>query len=109
MRENFWFYGSEYDEDGEGGAVAVVESSVEENRWRMTGIIVTSYYSTASSDYDGVVQLEADIRSRHVYRRRDKLKAREGIEQVESETYNSCEDADAAARQWLDGYASRPR
>ena len=108
MRVKLWFYGPDYDEDQEGGAVAVVEFC-DDNRWRMTGVVANCDYATAWSDYDGVVQLVVDIASRCVHRRRDELKAREGIEQVESETYDSYEDADAVARQWLDGYASRPR
>ena len=103
MKVKLWLYGPDYDEDREGGAVAVVEFCDDGNRWRMTGIIANSDYATASSDYDGVFQLVEDIRFRHVHRRRDQLEAREGIERVESETYNSYEDADLAARQWLDG------
>ena len=69
----------------------------------MTGIIATRDYGTAHSPRDGVDQLVADIRDRHVHRRG--LESREGIEQVESETYDSYENADSAARRWLEDHA----
>ena len=102
MRTKLWLYGPDYDEDNEGGAVAVVECCDDDNKWRMTGIVANCDYTTASDDYDGVVQLVVDIKSSSVHRRRDELRRRQGIERVDSETYNSYEDADRAARQWLE-------
>ena len=103
MAKGLWLYGPDYCEDGEGGIVAVVESSSETGRWRMTGIVATSYYGTAQAPRDGVDQLVEDIRDRHVHRK--KLDSCEGIEQVESETYDSHEGADLAARRWLADHA----
>ena len=103
--EGFWLYPTEYFEDGEGGVVAVVECCNEENGWRMTGIAANSDYGDASSDYDGVDQLAQDIRDQHVHRRRSWLESLQGIDQVESETYDSYEDADAAACRWLAEHA----
>ena len=101
MRTKLWLYGPDYDEDREGGAVAVVELC-DDNTWRMTGIVANCDYTTPSDDYDGVVQLVVDITSRSVHRRRDELRDRQGIEQVVSETYDSYQDADLAAHQWLE-------
>lgn len=92
-------YGPDYRED-EGGAVAVVEFCEKTGKWLMTGIVVTGGYTTAHSPRDGVDQLVDDIWDRHVHRRG--LESREGVELVESETYDSQEEADLAARRWLD-------
>ena len=101
MTTGLWLYGPDYDED-EGGSVVVVEFCDETRRWRMTGIVATDDYTTAHAPRDGVDQLVDDIQDRHVHRRG--LESREGIEQVESETYDSFKDADAAARRWLDDH-----
>lgn len=103
VKAKLWLYGPDYDEDREGGAVAVVERCDDENRWRMTGIVANCDYTTASAPYDGVVQLVVDVASQCVHRRLDELRGRQGIERVESETYDSYEDADLAACRWLDG------
>lgn len=99
MTGGLWLYGPDYDED-EGGAVAVVESCDETGRWRMTGIVATGDYTTAHAPRDGVDQLVDDMQDRYVHRRG--LESRLGIEQVKSETYDSFEYADSAARRWLD-------
>ena len=99
--EGFRVHPTEYFEDGEGGVVAVVESCNDTGRWRMTGISANCDYGTAQTPRDGVDQLVADICDHHVHRRRSWLESRQGIDQVESETYDSCEDANAAARRWL--------
>ena len=96
-------YGPQYCEDGEGGVVAVVESCDEGGGWRMTGIVATGDYGTAQTPRDGVDQLVEDIRNQHVHRRISE--SCNGIEQVESETYDSYEDADSAARGRLDDHA----
>ena len=104
MEEGFWVYPTEYFEDGEGGVVAVVESCNDTGGWRMTGISANCDYGTAQTPRDGVDQLVADICDQHVHRRRGWLESLQGIDQVESETYESCEDADSAARRWLDDH-----
>lgn len=99
MATGLRLYGPDYRED-EGGAVAVVESC--DGMWQMTGIVVTGGYTTAHAPRDGVDQLVDDIRDRHAHRRG--LESREGIELIESETYDSQEEADSAARRWLDNH-----
>ena len=103
MTKGLWLYGPDYGEDEESGVVVVVESCDETGKWRMTGIVATGDYATAHSPRDGVDQLVEDIQDRHVHRRG--LESREGIEQVESETYDSYENADSAARRWLEDHA----
>ncbi len=103
MTKGLWLYPPRYFEDGESGVVAVVEFCNETGRWRMTGIAATDDYTTAKAPRDGVDQLVKDIRDRQVHRRISE--SCYGIEQVESETYDSCEDADSAAHRWLDDHA----
>ena len=103
MTQGLWLYGPDYGEDGEGGVVAVVELGDETDEWRMIGVVATCDYTTAHAPRDGVDQLVEDIRGRHIHRRG--LESCEGIGQVESETYGSFEDADSAARRWLDDRA----
>ncbi len=98
MATGLRLYGPDYRED-EGGAVAVVEYCDETNKWRRTGIVVTGDYTTAHAPRDGVEQLVDDIQHRRG------LRSRVGIEQVKSETYDSFEDADSAARGWMDYHA----
>lgn len=102
MTKRLWWHGPQYCEDGEGGVVAVVESRDEGVSWRMTGIVATDNYGTARDPRDGVDQLVKDIQDRHVHRRISE--SCYGIERVESETYDSCEDADSAAHRWLDDH-----
>ena len=78
MKTGLWLYGPDYCEDGEGGIVAVVESSSKAGRWRMTGIVATADYTTAQAPRDGVDQLVEDIQERHVHRHSGKLKSRGG-------------------------------
>lgn len=78
------------------------QDTPHEVRLQITGIVATGDYTTAHAPRDGVDQLVDDIQDRHVHRRG--LESREGIEQVESETYDSFEDADSAARRWLDDH-----
>lgn len=103
MTKGLWLYPPRYFEDGEGGVVAVVEFCNETGKWRMTGIAATEDYTTAQAPRDGVDQLVADIRDCNVHRRISE--SCYGIKQVESETYDSNEEADLAARRWLDDHA----
>ena len=72
------------------------------DKWRMTGIVATGDYTTAHAPRDGVDQLVDDIWDRHVHRRG--MESPVGIEHVESETYDSYQQADLAARRWLDDH-----
>ena len=65
--------------------------------------VVESYADLAVAEaVVGVDQLGDDIWDRHVHRRG--MRSRVGIEQVESETYVSYQQADLAARRWLDDH-----